>query len=146
MKAEAPQVRRGPITIENLLKLPLYFVRGIKYHAAGRYYTPKPLYSTLRVTRRCDSRCVMCSDWKTQDNGKELTPAEIGEIYSNSLFSSLEKFALSGGEATLREDLVQIAQTILDSCPNIREMALLTNGLQPTLVVEKVKELDFHLK
>jgi len=141
MKAEAPQVRRGPITIENLLKLPLYFVRGIKYHAAGRIYTPKPLYVTLSVTSRCNSRCVMCSYWQSQDNDDELTPSEFGEIFRNPLFGSLERFALSGGEPTLRNDLAQIAQAILDSCPQIKKMSLLTNGLEPTAVTQRVEEL-----
>lgn len=141
MKTEGQQVKRGPITIENLLKLPLYFVRGLKYHAAGRVYTPKPLFSTLVVTHRCNSRCIMCSYWKRQDSEKDLTVTEIGEIFRNPLFSSLETIALSGGEPILREDLVQIAQAILDSCPQIKGMTLLTNGLEPSLVVKKVKEL-----
>jgi len=82
----------------------------------------------------------MCSDWKKQHQ-QELTLAEIGEIYRNPLFGSLEKFALSGGEPTLREDLVQIAQVVLESCPQIKEMVLNTNGLEPTLVTERVEEL-----
>lgn len=141
MKSKNREIRRSPVTLQNILKLPYYFTQGVKYHAAGRIYTPKPLYSTLRVSHRCNSRCVMCDDWKKQDTDKELTPAEIGEIYRNPLFSSLEKLSLSGGEPTLREDLVQIAQVVLDACPNIKEMSLLTNGLEANLVVEKVKEL-----
>lgn len=141
MKTKGQEVRQEQITIKNLLRLPSYIARGVKYHAAGRIYTPKPVHSTFRVTRRCNSRCIMCSDWKRQDSDKELTLTEIAQIYKNPLFGSVEKFVLSGGEPTLREDLVQIAQTVLDACPRIKEMSLLTNGLEPTLVMEKVKEL-----
>ena len=139
LEAEIQEVRQDRIKKKNLLKLPLYFARGVKYHAAGHIYTPKPVSVCLNVTRRCNSRCVMCSDWKRQDSVKELTVTEIGEIFRNSLFDSVENFSLSGGEPTLREDLVEIAQTVLDSCPQIKEMSLFTNGLEPTIVVEKVQ-------
>jgi MoaA/NifB/PqqE/SkfB family radical SAM enzyme len=141
MKTRVQKARGDQITIENLLKSPSYFVRGVKYHAAGRLYIPKPVYSSLRVTRRCNARCVMCSDWKRQEDHKELTLAEIGEIYRNPLFSSLKSFGLSGGEPMLREDLAEIAQVVLESCPRIEVMRLVTNGLEPTLVVQRVKEL-----
>lgn len=141
MKARSQATRRDQITMENLLKLPSYFVQGIKHHAAGHLYTPKPLLSILGVTHRCNSRCIMCSYWKEHDSNQELTLTEIGRIYRTPLFSSLETIVLSGGEPVLREDLVQIAQATLDSCPQIKDMILLTNGLEPSLVVRKVKEL-----
>ena len=141
MKNEVQEVRGDQITVENLLRLPSYFIQGIKYHAAGYIYTPKPLISTINVTHRCNSRCIMCSYWKEHDSNQELTLTEIGRIYRNPLFGSLETIVLSGGEPILREDLVQIAQAILDSCPQIKSMTLLTNGLEPSLVVKKVKEL-----
>jgi len=87
----------------------------------------------------------MCSYWKEDSDKEELSLDEIKDIYRNPLFSRVEKLVLSGGEPTLREDLVQIAQVILDSCPQIREMTLITNGLEPVLVTEKVKELMAQL-
>ena len=141
MKAVDYGEKQDQITLRNLMRLPSYFVRGIKFHAAGHFYTPKPLLSTIAVTSRCNSRCIMCQYWKEEGSQKEFTPTEFGEIYRSPVFSSLERIVLTGGEATLREDLVQIAQAILDSCPNIREMVLLTNGLEPNLVVEKVQGL-----
>jgi MoaA/NifB/PqqE/SkfB family radical SAM enzyme len=83
----------------------------------------------------------MCSDWKRQGQEKELTPSEIRGILSNPLFDSIEKFGLSGGETMLREDLAQIAEIVLDSCPKIKIMSVLTNGLEPDLVIKRVKEL-----
>lgn len=141
MKARAQEAGADQITLKNLLKLPSYAISGVKYHLAGRVYIPRPLYSSLRVTRRCNSRCIMCPDWQRPDNRSELTVAEIGGIYRNPLFSSLKRFGLSGGEPTLREDLVQIAQTVLESCSTIEGMTLITNGLEPDLVVDKVERL-----
>jgi len=141
MRNKGQDARPGQITAADLLKLPCYFWRGVKYHTAGRVHTPRPLYATLRVTRSCNSRCVMCSDWKRRDQATELTAAQLGEMLSNPLFRSLEKFVLGGGEPTLRGDLADIARTTLESCPNLKAMSLLTNGLEPDTVVERVRQL-----
>lgn len=133
------RIKHRQVTAGNLVKLPSYIANGVRYHAAGRLYVPKPLYAGLRVTRRCNSRCVMCSDWSSHDMARELSLSEIAQILKNPLFDSVEKFVLSGGEPTLREDLVQIADIVLDSCPRLKEMSLLTNGLDTTLVIEKIK-------
>jgi MoaA/NifB/PqqE/SkfB family radical SAM enzyme len=141
IKAREREMGSTPMTLKNLMKVPLYLARGIRYHAAGRIYTPKPVYLNLRVTQRCNSMCVMCSDWKSQNSSSELTVAQIGEALRNPLFSSVEKFALSGGEPVVREELVQIAEAALDSCPSVKEMLLLTNGLEPDLVMKRTREL-----
>ena len=130
-----------PINARNLMKVPLYLARGLRYHAAGRIYTPKPLYLNYRVTHRCNAKCVFCSDWKRQNGSRELTVTQIGETLRNPLFNSVKKFALSGGEPVCREELVQIAETVLDSCPRINEMLMLTNGLEPDLVMKRAREL-----
>jgi len=141
MKTKEQETRPEQMTIKNLLKLPSYVISGMKYHAAGRVYTPKPLYGTLHVTGRCDSKCVMCSTWRRRGNERELTLAEIRHIFNNPLFESVKKFSVSGGEPTLREDLVQIAEIVLDACPRVKEVVLQTNGLEPARVAERVKEI-----
>lgn len=141
MTTTGQHVKHSQLTIGNLVRLPSYFARGVKYHAAGHLYVPKPLYAGLRVTRQCNSRCVMCSDWSSHDKARELSLSEIEQILKNPLFSSVEKFVLSGGEPTLREDLVQIADIVLDSCSRVKEISLLTNGLDTTLVMENVKSI-----
>jgi len=84
----------------------------------------------------------MCPDWTRHvDVKNELSIHEISEVYRNPLFGSLKRFGLSGGEPTLREDLVEIAQVVLERCPSITEMVLTTNGLEPGLVIEKVGRL-----
>ncbi len=141
MKTEYEETGSSQITVQDYFKLPYYIAKGIKYHAAGHIYTPKPLYSTLNVTHRCNSRCVMCSEWARPSNGKELTLAEISKIFRNHLFTSIERFTLSGGEATLREDLVEIVHAVLDACPQIQHILLNTNGLDPDMVTERVNRL-----
>lgn len=141
MKIKHQDSRQDQVSLRNLLRLPYYLTRGIGYHTAGHLHIPKPSYATLRVTGRCNSRCTMCSVWKNIDN-RELSIGEIRGILRNPLFNSIEKFVLAGGEPTLREDLAEIAAVILESCPKLREMVVLTNGLEPTLVEQRVKEVQ----
>lgn len=116
-------------------------MEGIKFHAAGKLYVPKPTFSTIRVTHRCNSRCPSCVFWKESDKFQELTPNVIEALYQDKLFSSLEMLTLSGGEATLREDLAEIAEGVLKSCPNIRGITLCTNGFDNQRVIHAVKNL-----
>ena len=146
MISEKQATRKGAITIRDFLKLPNYFIRGIRYHAAGRFYTPKPTWATFNVTHRCNARCIMCSDAivsakQRGDNDNELTLTEMRQIFGNSLFKSVKHFALSGGEPTQREDLVEITRTVLDVCPGIRELTLFTNGLEPDRIVDVVERI-----
>lgn len=128
-------------TWQQFARLPGYIVGGLKYHTAGKLYIPKPMHSSLRVTRRCNSRCVMCRDWKTPADSRDITVEEIRQIYSSPLFSSLHRIGFSGGEPTLRADLAEIAEAVLSACPQITEMRLVTNGLEPDTAIQRVGEL-----
>jgi len=141
MATKESQTRLHEITIRSLPRLPAHFVSGVKWHAAGHIYTPRPVAAIFAVTRRCNARCIMCSHWKTRDYAKELSVSEIKEAFSNTLFESLEKLVITGGEPVLRKDVVQIAQAVLESCPKLKRISLRTNGLAPDLVTEKAKEL-----
>lgn len=121
-----------------LLKAPLFMARGIKYHAAGRFYVPKPKKFYLILTDRCNARCPMCSFWK-KTPGREPTLEEIRRIFSNPLLDRLETVVLSGGEPTLRDDLPQVAQTILSANASVKYLYLITNALDPVLVRKSVE-------
>jgi len=142
MRNKGQNARPDQITVGNLLRMPVYVARGLKYHAAGCLYTPKPLQVIFCVTRRCDSRCVMCSDWRVQGGVKELTLSEMEKVLGDALFDSVKKLSLSGGEPTLREDMVEIADIVLRSLPRLQEILLLTNGLNPDLVTAQVRGLQ----
>jgi len=133
----------GQIIKKNISRLTFFIGRGINYYCAGHIYIPKPVIFTLGITRRCNSKCIMCSIWKGEPKG-ELSLGEIQEIFTNPLLNRLETVILSGGEPTLREDMAQIVQVILDSNPRIRQMWFITNGLEPSLVGQRVKDI-LHL-
>lgn len=141
MTSDNTEFQSYSLNASNILKIPAYLLRGIKYHNAGRFHLAKPLLSTIVVTNMCNSKCIMCSCWNIKKHENELSPDEINQVYRNPLFSSLERIILSGGEPTLRDDLTEIARAVLESCPNIQELSLCTNGLGTELVLRKVKEL-----
>lgn len=99
----------------------------------------RPLYVTLFVTNRCNSRCIHCFNWREQDNWKdELTLKEIDGIMEQ--LGHLEGGGVSGGEPFLREDLVKIEGSYIKHC-GIKEFGIPTNSLLPKLISEKSREM-----
>ncbi len=127
---------------QNIVRLPSFIGKGLGYHMAGPLHTPKPSRLGLRVTSTCNARCIMCPIWRTGKSVKELTPSEIREVLSSPLLDSLDSVILTGGEPTLREDLAEIAEVILDSRPKIERLAINTNGLEPSRVTQQVKDIS----
>ncbi|KAF9885951.1 hypothetical protein FE257_012241 [Aspergillus nanangensis] len=90
-------------------------------------------YLRISVTERCNLRCLYCMP----EEGIELSPTarlltspEI--IYLSSLFVSqgVTKIRLTGGEPTVRKDIVPLMQSIGQSRQNgLRELCLTTNGI-----------------
>jgi len=137
----APEATSHPVSMKNLVMLPRYVARGLRYHAAGRIYTPKPLYASLGVTSRCNSKCVMCPQWRQHNDKGELSLDRIRDIFGNRLFDSVEKLVMSGGEPTLREDVADVARVMLECCPRTRTMTLLTNGFDPEVVEKRLRQI-----
>lgn len=135
MKAE------DPVNLKNILKIPRFVAGGIKFHAAGKLYIPKPVFSAVRVTHRCNARCLTCIFWKENKKSDELSPQIIEAFYKDKLFSELEMLTLSGGEATLRDDLADIAEAVLKSCRNLKGITLCTNGFDNRRVIRAVQNL-----
>ncbi|KAF3398456.1 Molybdenum cofactor biosynthesis protein 1 [Penicillium rolfsii] len=90
-------------------------------------------YLRISVTERCNLRCLYCMP----EEGIELSPParlltspEI--VYLSSLFVSqgVTKIRLTGGEPTVRKDIVPLMQEIGKLRQNgLRELCLTTNGI-----------------
>ncbi|KAB8238408.1 uncharacterized protein BDW43DRAFT_296671 [Aspergillus alliaceus] len=90
-------------------------------------------YLRISITERCNLRCVYCMP----EEGVELSPParlltspEI--VYLSSLFVSqgVTKIRLTGGEPTVRKDIVPLMQSIGGLRRNgLRELCLTTNGI-----------------
>ena len=126
--------------IQHLRNLPLYIKKSIMYKLGGLLFTPKPRVVVFPVNDRCDSRCIMCNRWQKEVK-KEISIAKIRKVFSNRLFSKVEQVNIHGGEPTLRSDLAEIFAIIHDSCPNLKQMWLSTNGLNPKRIKKRIDEV-----
>lgn len=80
------------------------------------------------VTNRCNARCSHCFNWKT-DTSDEMSLDEIKKIN----FSSFDSISITGGEPTLREDIIEICRYISSK----NKFYLNTNGMSPEQI-EKI--------
>ena len=85
------------------------------------------VYLRLSLTDRCNFRCEYCSPADYERPGSLLSRPEIARL--GALFGRLgvRRIRLTGGEPTLRGDLVEIVRD-LAAAPGIEEIALTTNG------------------
>ena len=89
-------------------------------------------YLRISITDRCNLRCVYCMplEGMTFVPGPELlTPEEIEKVARAAADAGFRKIRLTGGEPTLRQDVVEIVER-LSSIPDIRELVMTTNGLR----------------
>lgn len=94
----------------------------------------KPIHPTVLIfhcTFVCDARCEMCHNWKRGDRKSDMTLDQIERTFSSPLWKHVENAAISGGEPTTRNDLVDICRVMLDKFPRLRKFGLNTTGLTP---------------
>ncbi|PSN74544.1 hypothetical protein BS50DRAFT_567365 [Corynespora cassiicola Philippines] len=90
-------------------------------------------YLRISITERCNLRCLYCMPEEgvpLSPPAHMLTTPEI--FYLSSLFVSqgVTKIRLTGGEPTVRRDIVPLMQSIGTLRPKgLRELALTTNGI-----------------
>ncbi|OAL45131.1 molybdenum cofactor biosynthesis prote [Pyrenochaeta sp. DS3sAY3a] len=90
-------------------------------------------YLRISITERCNLRCLYCMPEEgipLSPSANMLTTPEI--FYLSSLFVSqgVTKIRLTGGEPTVRRDIIPLMQQIGSLRPKgLRELALTTNGI-----------------
>ncbi len=122
--------------------------RTARYHAAERLgLRVKPLKLRVALTDRCNARCVMCNIWQLVDNTapslpEELTVEEMDRMLevNAGFFSDLRHVALTGGEPTLRRDLVEIVRTFTRRLPGVT-MSFNSNGFSTNKLLKMVEEM-----
>lgn len=109
-------------------------------------------YLRISVTDRCNLRCVYCMplDGMTFVPGPELlTPDEIERVARAAADAGFRKIRLTGGEPTLRRDVVEIVER-LARIPSIRDVVMTTNGLRLPWLAEPLakaglRRVNIHL-
>lgn len=91
--------------------------------AQGRAVT----YLRLSLTDRCNFRCSYCAPLGVEHREDPLTRDEVARLVSIFARLGVRRVRLTGGEPTLRRDLVDIVAAV-GATPGIEEIALTTNG------------------
>ena len=86
-------------------------------------------YLRLSIADACDYRCLYClpGGFHKEEPEPPLTPDEIRRLVAGFADMGFWKVRLTGGEPTLRRDLIEIAEAVAKT-PGIRRVALSTNG------------------
>jgi cyclic pyranopterin phosphate synthase len=85
------------------------------------------VYLRLSLTDRCNFRCSYCSPGLEASHGDALDRAAIRRLVGIFAGLGIRRVRLTGGEPTLRQDLVGIVRDVHET-PGIQEIALTTNG------------------
>jgi len=97
--------------------------------------------SAVIVTYRCNARCQMCHTWKF--------PSKVSEEFSPQVLESLpsgqSKINITGGEPTLRKDLIEIVEILH---PKTSRLEIISNGSFPDRlfrVAELYPDMTFRI-
>lgn len=108
-------------------------------------YKRKFVYLRLSVTDRCNFRCIYClpNGYKPSFNEEELSVAEIQRIVRAFAKCGVWKVRLTGGEPTIRRDIIDIVQAISE-VQGIRQIALTTNGNRLKYLAKSLRQAGLN--
>ncbi|HVO21887.1 MAG TPA: GTP 3',8-cyclase MoaA [Anaeromyxobacter sp.] len=95
-------------------------------------------YLRVSLTDRCNFRCTYCSPSELEPSDGLLTRAELRRLFQVFAALGVRRIRLTGGEPTLRKDVVEIAADAA-STPGVEEVALTTNGHRLAELVEPLR-------
>ena len=99
-------------------------------------------YLRISVTDNCNLRCVYCmpvNGLQFLPRADLLTPEEIAAVARVAVSVGFRKFRLTGGEPTLRPELVEIVER-LARIEGIGDLAMTTNGIRLPELAEPLKK------
>ena len=95
-------------------------------------------YLRVSLTDRCNFRCTYCSPAALEPAEGLLARAELARLFRVFARLGVQRVRLTGGEPTLRRDVVEIAADAA-ATPGIAEVALTTNGHRLAELVEPLR-------
>ncbi|HEY2388981.1 MAG TPA: GTP 3',8-cyclase MoaA [Candidatus Binatia bacterium] len=109
-------------------------------------------YLRISLIDHCNLRCVYCmplTGAPSAPSANLLTPAEIELVARAALAVGFRRIRLTGGEPTLRTDLLEIVER-LAPLPGLADLALTTNAillprLAPALARAGLRRVNVHL-
>ncbi|NP_001343868.1 GTP 3',8-cyclase [Caenorhabditis elegans] len=88
-------------------------------------------YLRISLTEKCNFRCLYCMPAEgvpLKPKDKMLSNSEVLRLVKLFAAHGVDKVRLTGGEPTIRKDIVHIVEGI-SSTPGIKEVGITTNGL-----------------
>lgn len=83
----------------------------------------------------------MCGAWRKQHKYSELSPSDIKKIFSDKILSkSIKVVNITGGEPTLRKDLIEVIKALVSSCVNLERIDISTNGIRSEEVIDTIEQ------
>jgi cyclic pyranopterin phosphate synthase len=97
-------------------------------------------YLRVSLTDKCNLRCVYCMPEQMvfRPNEELLDDEELFAVLRATSLLGFDKYRLTGGEPTVRPNLVGIVHEIAH-LPGVREIAMTTNGLRLASLAEPLK-------
>lgn len=90
-------------------------------------------------TYHCDGKCIMCSIHERK--GSDLPIKTFEKFFSSPQIRNIQSINLTGGEPTMRKDLVQLVNMILENCSSLKEIIINTNGFNSKRILEQIENL-----
>ena len=117
-------------------KIIKHVCNGLKIRTQNLLDLPiKPKYVDFEITEYCNSKCKHCNIWSRKKKGDDMTLAQIEKAFNDPFMRDMEYIVLTGGEPTMRKDLLDIYLTLHKCCPKAT-LQLSTNGILPKRVLE----------
>lgn len=102
----------------------------------------KPKILVLFTSYLCNSQCIMCYTWKKQNSSRQLSINDLESMLNDKILSSaLEIVNVTGGEPTLRPDLVEIVDLIVHKCKKLKRIDMPTNGINTEQIIDKIESI-----
>ena len=109
-------------------------------------------YLRISLVDQCNLRCVYCMPLDARGSARRaswMTASEVEAVARAAVGVGFRKIRLTGGEPTLRPDLVEIVER-LAPIDGLRDLALTTNGmalprLAPALARAGLRRVNIHL-
>lgn len=98
----------------------------------------RPYRMTYILTNRCQLKCGMCNIWN-KPAGRELSLEQLRCFFSQS--NGFSWINLSGGEIFLREDLMDIMESVFKHCRELYLLDFPTNGFLTDIIEGSVKKI-----
>ena len=112
------------------------------YNTLSRVKRIKPITLALLVTERCNATCIMCNIWREGfSSGSELSLESYEAVLSSPFFSNVTATMLSGGEAFLRTDFVDLVLMLFRRLSRLKKVTVASNGLATEMIARKTEAI-----